>query len=313
MEDFRDTVRFLTYASHLRQVHPQIHILSPLPETPLTDQFWDQIYFDENGIDDAESGMMQDCEDRRLIAEHKDIFSNFYAFPCPIDRHYLRRAAGFFTYGWLKCSGLMQALHQRAGDMLKIFDLWDRSHRDKNPAYFETWEFATDLVDFAEREFGSEEDPALLVTTRFYRAFRESFDAVRPTLLPDAEQRLTLSPGVILVTVRGDIVRVLGDLQKQRKSSPECVDRIATVVVRSRSEAECRISELPAISSVVLSHAQRGATISDIVAEFHRREIRFGPLTPSEVARHAINKLEADCLICRIPAAQVAEATLATQ
>jgi radical SAM superfamily enzyme YgiQ (UPF0313 family) len=301
LEDLRDTVRFLTRVSRLPSVETQIHIMSPLPRTPLTKQYWDQIYFDEGGLDDAESGVMQDDEDRKLIAAHKEIFPNFWSFPSLTDRHFIRRAANFFTYGWLKCSGLMNALHQHCGDMLEVFRLWDRTHSDKEPAYFEAWDFALDLMAFVEAEFGADRDPALMVTARFYRALRDCMEEERAKVESSAEARLTLAPSVRVVTVQGDILRVLECLRNDRRPEVACLEKPSTVVVRRRGFEQYELMELPEISRAVLQHAQRGSVISHVLEDFEQRQIGFAPLTPSEVAKVAIDKLEADRLIRRVP------------
>jgi hypothetical protein len=313
MEDFRDTVRFLTSVSRLPLAGPQIHILSPLPETPLTTQYQDEIYFDASGLDDAESGLLQDPVDQLFITVHNDIFTNFCAFPCPIDRNFLRRAVNFLIYGYLKCNGMMLALSQHTGDLLAVFERWDRGHRDKEPDYFHKWQFASDLIEFVEKEFCAADSPALAVTARFYRAFAASFHEARPAPQGAGDSRLALRPAVFLVTVEGDIMRVLDDLRHGRTSDQACLDPMTTVVVRQEGEQQCTLTRLPLISSVVLQHARRGATVSEVLADFDRQAIRFGPLQPSEVALQTIRKLEEERLIRYIPSVSITNSSIAGQ
>ena len=94
-EDLGESVRFYGDMLRFPKVEPQFNILSPLAATPLTDQYRDVLYLDEEWASISESGKGQDDADRELIALYPEIFQSFYALPSQTPRPALRRLRDF--------------------------------------------------------------------------------------------------------------------------------------------------------------------------------------------------------------------------
>lgn len=68
----------------------QLHLLSPLPDTPIQQRYQKQLYFDGQPSDIAMTALSE--RDKSLVRRHPDIFSAFYTIPTPyLSRFFLRR------------------------------------------------------------------------------------------------------------------------------------------------------------------------------------------------------------------------------
>jgi hypothetical protein len=126
IDDFRQTIAFLGDLLRLECVVPQLHWLAPLAGTPLTLQYRDRLLLDGFYSDLAGLGTEPHAEDVRMISAYPDLFPNFYALPCPLDREYLRELWEFLANSFKRCRSLLSALHLESGDLLKVFDDWKR-------------------------------------------------------------------------------------------------------------------------------------------------------------------------------------------
>jgi len=155
IDDVRDTVHF--FADSLRHDFsaPQLHMLAPLAATPLEREYCERLTFDEIYSDISYQGWHQDPADRRMIAEHRDIFPNFYALPTEVDRAYLKELRDCLLNGMRRFRWLLVALYQDDGDMLRVFDRWRDWRMTHRPApadlalYYVQADFRDDFLEFA--------------------------------------------------------------------------------------------------------------------------------------------------------------------
>src|SRR5262249_31401981 len=131
-EDLRATVAFLADSLRFDHTEPQLHLLAPLAETPITTRYKDRLVFDDIYSDMSHQGWEQEQCDREMIRAHPEIFTNFYAVPTQwLSRAYLKELREFILRGMKKFRWLLLAVHQDSGDLVEVFDQW-RSWYEKS-------------------------------------------------------------------------------------------------------------------------------------------------------------------------------------
>jgi len=288
--DFRETVTFFADTNPLQYIEHQFHILSPLADTPLTAKYSKELYLEDRWHQNSENGLEQDADDSELIAAHPEIFSNFYAFPCELERSFLRRAGNFLMYGSLRCNGLLRALQLRLGNLFEVIQKWDEIAKNHSPDRYLRWDFVEDLTSLAEREYGHLGDTGITVTVRFYRELAKSAK-LRAGASVSGRGSLFLDPSVHIVDVEGDVIKVLESLRAGTKPDSALLERKVSVVVRQEVGRSCTISEMPNISVTILRHVANQSAIEEIVEDVDRQGIRIGVLEPSTIVRYSINYL----------------------
>src|ERR1041384_8485076 len=83
MNDLRDTAAFFVDSLRYDHADPQLSILAPLADTPITKQHKDSLVLNDDASDMSYRGWRQETEDHALIADHPEIFSSFYSIPLP--------------------------------------------------------------------------------------------------------------------------------------------------------------------------------------------------------------------------------------
>jgi hypothetical protein len=295
-EDLRDTVRFFGDMLPLKGVDPQINILVALPETPLTTQYKDRLFLDEGWTGIAENGCLQDPVDQMMIAAHPDIFPNFYAFPCLTGREYLRRLRDFLFYGMVRCSGVMQVMYGISRDLLAVFDIWEEHHGPRTHVYFESLQYAHDLLCFAEAQYP--DAASLAAMARFYRAVLRDAESAAPDPPARVDRPIAaLAKGVRLVTTQGDVNAVFRALREEVDPDPASLDRWVTVAIRAGAVNRSEILEFPPVTQAILRHAEKWSPIDEIVHDFEQQDIRHGKFTPEQIVAAAIEMLEEQRLL----------------
>ncbi|WP_321473683.1 B12-binding domain-containing radical SAM protein [uncultured Paludibaculum sp.] len=288
--DLKETVRFFSDSLFLERGNPQFNILSPLPETPLTTEYRDQLFLDPDWPEISENGSLQGSADQALIASHRDIFTNFYAFPCETGRGYLRRLRDFLAIGMVRCNGVMQALYRAAGDLMAVFEAWEQISGERSTAYYESAAFTVELLTFAESQYPG--DMAMGVMTRFYRAMTE--DAARDGSEPEppaCRASAVLLPGVRLVDCMGDVHAVFRALREGAPTEFTEAKRPVTLVIRPSGVNRSEILELPALVLEVLRHAAKRSAIEEIRADFEARGVRAGRFTARQIVDTSVERL----------------------
>jgi radical SAM superfamily enzyme YgiQ (UPF0313 family) len=164
-EDLRGTIAF--FADSLRSDHadPQLVILAPLAGTPVHKQHKDELFLEDADSDMSYRGWDQGPEEKKMIAEHPDIFPNFYSIPTThVDQEYLKELRDFLLNGIKSARRLLLELRLAGADMLEVFEdwrAWRTNHkaevrRDDLAAYYASASFPHDLLKFVETEYISQ-------------------------------------------------------------------------------------------------------------------------------------------------------------
>src|SRR5262249_17742176 len=96
MNDLRETAAFFVDSLRYDHADPQLSILAPLADTPITRQHKDALVLDDDAADMSYRGWQQAAEDHAMIAGHPEIFSSFYSVPLPfMDREFLKELRDF--------------------------------------------------------------------------------------------------------------------------------------------------------------------------------------------------------------------------
>src|ERR1051326_4940991 len=131
MTDLRDTAAFFVDSLRYDHADPQLSILAPLADTPITRQHKDALVLNDDASDMSYLGCAQDTEDHALIADHPEIFSSFYSIPLPhLDREFVKELRDFLLNGQRAFRRLLLGLHQDSGDIVDVFEQWQawRAH-----------------------------------------------------------------------------------------------------------------------------------------------------------------------------------------
>ncbi len=160
-EDLRSTVGFFMHSLLHDYVDPQLVILAPLAGTPIHHQHKENLYLEPADSDMSYRGWDQGPEEKKMIAQHPDIFPNFYSVPTNLDLEFVKELRDFLLNGSRTARGLLVELHKAGGDMLDIFQDW-RAWRMRNrgpfpeqdrSAYYASGAFSRDLFAFVEAQY----------------------------------------------------------------------------------------------------------------------------------------------------------------
>jgi radical SAM superfamily enzyme YgiQ (UPF0313 family) len=296
-EDLRDTVEFFASVLVMPWVDPQFNVLSPLAGTPITNEYRNQLALDENWGDISENATLQDAVDRLMIAAHPDIFPNFYAFPYHTSRELLKRVQDFVFYGVARCGSLMCAVWLRTNDMFGVFELWNASHPDWAPEWYETGAFVDELLLFCETNYGH--DRTVAATARFCRSTFETAKRRRRPVAGD-EPSLTLRDKVMIIDCDCDINALLESMTQGKQPDEPVYTTPVTVVVRLTTLNRAAIMRFPALTMELLRHAEQGSALSAIERDFEARGISLPGLPPQKVVHGGIKYLEEQNLVYRV-------------
>jgi len=170
-EDLRATIGFFMDSLLQEHADPQLVILAPLAGTPIQQQHKNELFLPDDGADSDMSyrGWNQGPEEKKMIAEHPDIFSNFYSVPIEfLDHEYLKELRDFLLNGIKTARPLLRQLRQAGADMLVVFEEWRGWRQDTKgdlardglAAYYAGTSFPRDLLEFVESQYLAEVKPA---------------------------------------------------------------------------------------------------------------------------------------------------------
>ena len=164
-DDLRSTVGFFTDSLRCDHADPQLVILAPLAGTPIHQQHKKDLFLEDSDSDMSYRGWDQGPEEKKMIAEHPDIFPNFYSVPTPfLDHEFLKELRDFLLNGIKTARRLLLELRLAGADMLYVFEEW-RAWRGSNKAglsrddlaaYYASDSFPHDLLEFVKTQYLSE-------------------------------------------------------------------------------------------------------------------------------------------------------------
>ena len=164
-DDLRSTVGFFTDSLRCDHADPQLVILAPLAGTPIHQQHKKDLFLEDSDSDMSYRGWDQGPEEKKMIAEHPDIFPNFYSVPTPfLDHEFLKELRDFLLNGIKTARRLLLELRLAGADMLYVFEEWRAWRqstktgfaRDDLAAYYASDSFPQDLMEFVKIQYLSE-------------------------------------------------------------------------------------------------------------------------------------------------------------
>jgi radical SAM superfamily enzyme YgiQ (UPF0313 family) len=161
LDDLRATTAFFMDSLRYDHADPQLCVLAPLAQTPVHLQNKDQLRLDDAVDDMSYRGWDQQPADQALIAQHPDIFPNFYTIPTPfLDHEFVKELRDFLLSGMKVLRHLLLDLHQASGNILEVFEEW-RAWRgetkgtfpDRRADYYAGADFPRDFVEFVQTQY----------------------------------------------------------------------------------------------------------------------------------------------------------------
>ena len=174
-DDLGSTVDFFMDSLRCDHADPQLVILAPLAGTPIHQQHKKNLFLEEADSDMSYRGWDQGPEEKKMIAEHPDIFPNFYSVPTPfLDHEFLKELRDFLLNGIKTARRLLLELRLAGADMLCVFEEW-RAWRQSSKAgiaedglvaYYASDSFPHDLLEFVETQYLAESTQQSAVSTQ---------------------------------------------------------------------------------------------------------------------------------------------------
>jgi tRNA A37 methylthiotransferase MiaB len=303
-DDLRATLSFFRDAVQLDRADPQIHVLSPLATTSLESEYRPRLVFDARSKDIPEFGPGQGAGEKRLISFHPEVFPNFYAFPTERPQSSLLEISEFFVSLSLRCRGLLLALTERPCSPLELFEAWDRGgdHGRRSARYYRGLRFVEEFLAFVSAVYVGRGHAAVDVMWRFYSALMSAESRSRSRAVPAGPNSgkaavgiVRLSPGVCVVSVDGDVVRVLECLKKGMKVGPDCLDRATSVAVQRRGGGRSVIAEVPPLASAILGCLD--GSVDEVEEQLTSKGVCWQGLPPALFLRDALRILARDGLV----------------
>jgi hypothetical protein len=199
---------------------------------------------------------------------------------------------------------LLLALTEGPCGPLELFETWDcdGDPERRSTRYYRGLKFVEEFLAFVAAVYVGRGRAAVDVMWGFYAALMSAESRSRRRSIPvgrdpgkAARGIVRLSPGVCVVSVDGDVVRVLEGLKKGTKVGPECLDRVSTVAVRKRGGGRSVIAEVPPLASAILGCLD--GTVDEIARQLTSKGVRWQGLPPARFVRDALLILERDGLV----------------
>jgi len=302
-DDLRQTIGFVVNAAREERAHVQIHLLAPLPATPLTRRHQDRLTLDLDVYRDTEGGNGS-AEERAvelpLIAAHPELFPNFYVFPTLLPLQYVDEARAFIRHALRRCRWLMVALHQESGDMLGLFDEWRAARGGPAPQgrYYRELPFVRSFLAFVRATYAGRGHDAIDVMLQYYEGLLNSAaQGARDSTMraaagvDDPAAMPMLAEGIRLLTLRGSAIAVIERLKAHESPTSEEATRERGLVVERTKADLYQLTELPEIPAAVLALCDGRRRTDEVIARFSSSGITFGHAPLPVVCRATLDHL----------------------
>jgi radical SAM superfamily enzyme YgiQ (UPF0313 family) len=294
MNDLRDTAAFFVDSLRYDHADPQLSILAPLADTPITRQHKDSLVLNDDVADMSFRGWRQEPEDHAIIAAYPEIFSSFYSAPLPhLDREFLKELRDFLLSGMRAFRKLLLGLHQDSGNIVDVFQQW-QEWRTRNGIYFSNGDrtiyyaqsqFPADFFEFVRVQYVPASKAPLAITALVeYEAavlagdrgdqkqlsddpmFQDSDDLLFP------ESRLRLLPGVKVINLPADYQEIVRRL-RQRSPLHDLPGQPVKLAVRNVPAGAAEVRQLTPLSVALLDLCAGSLTVEEITAELRQRNV----------------------------------------
>ncbi len=317
MDDLRESMSFVGDALRIRNAIPHLHLLSPLPGTPLEIDHRQELFLEDIYTDISHAGWVQGSVERQLIADYPDVFPNFYAIPTPhLDRRFLHELREFIVRTSRRFRWMMAALHQTTGDLLGVYREWLAWSADLTPRrdglalrrYYCTWEFDRHFVQFLASRAAHARSGFEAVLLQFEEALMQ---VIRPQAVGrvsaqrlevlESDMRLALEPHVYLLRLDGDVGRVTKLLEAQAQPDAS-IHRPTVVATRLVSDEEVEVVEVPPLVAEFLGLCDGRSTVDEVLHRFAAVCQPVGRLNAWDVAEYALQTVYRGKLIRAVEA-----------
>jgi radical SAM superfamily enzyme YgiQ (UPF0313 family) len=310
--ELESTVSFFVRTGRLEHADAQLHVLAPLPNTSLEAEYRSRLTFDERVADIPEFGAGQGASDRYLVKKHPNVFSNFYEFPDRARSSDLRYLSAFFVNLQRRCTGLLLAVIGAKSKPIELYDTWRRVNGwgKESLDYYRGLDFIEEFLAVVEKVYVGRGNTSVDVMWRFYGALMAAgglSDESRVGLRlghsgPAANAVVTLSPGVRILSVHGDVVKVLAALKGGRRPRSEWLREVTTVSVRKGRNGRSAIDKLSPLTTSILGCLD--GSIDEIARKLTVKGAKWENRTPEEFLPEALRVLERAGLVTTSPTNQ---------
>jgi radical SAM superfamily enzyme YgiQ (UPF0313 family) len=289
-DDLRETIHFFIDSLRMDHAEPQLSLLAPLAGTPVCEQHKDELVLDYIFSDMSHQGWRQDPADVELIKAHPEMFTNFYAIPTTdISRTYFREVRDFVTYvsewfRWLPVS----LLHD-SGDLLRVFDRWQRFLREKRSAstpldlgrtpYYCHRQFRYEFLEFVQTCYLPEMASARVAIAALVQIEGFSVADISESLAANDDEPQQLQPAVFPYRIKHHcIVELAIDYEKliqclrARGALGELSEEGSTVIFKLDSEARVKVWQVPPLAAKLLRLCDGDRSVEQIIELFRSAE-----------------------------------------
>jgi radical SAM superfamily enzyme YgiQ (UPF0313 family) len=319
LADLAATTGFFVDSLRYDHAVPQLSLLAPLAGTPIHRQHQNQLRLDNDIAEMSFRGWDQHPSDRRMIADHPEIFSSFYSVPTPSMPPGLVKELREFLLGAMKTlRWLVVGLHQDSGDLLEVFEqwrAWRACHRVSPhgpPDYYRQQRFARDFVRFVRADYlkrRARAVTAIAVLADYEHALlnaslHSKTSARRVRLkIQAAETRPVasdshprISPFVRLVRLRGDYRGVIGRLRAKLPLEDVRAQPV-TLATRTLPGSGADVLELSSLSAELLRLCNGRRSVLEIAGQFSARKLQVADVPAPQACLFGIELLRRQKLL----------------
>jgi radical SAM superfamily enzyme YgiQ (UPF0313 family) len=314
MSDLRQTAAFFVDSLRFDHADPQLSILAPLADTPITKQHKDSLVLNDDAADMSYRGWQQEAEDHVLIAAHPEIFSSFYSVPLPhLDRELVKELRDFLLCSQRAFRHLLLGLHQDSGDVVSVFEQW-REWRiqqgivfsgGERTLYYAQETFASDFFRFLREQYIPMASAAPLAITALLEceeAVREQGSGSDDPIFYDKDELLAMEsrpqllPGIHVITLAADYQEIVRRL-RQGSALNDVPQRPVKLAIRKIQEGEPEVRQLTPLSAELLDLCAEGLTVQEMRGEFILRGIELAGVPPEKLCLAGLEILRQQRLI----------------
>lgn len=310
-DDLRDTVHFFIDALRFDSAEPQCSLLAPLAATPVYDQHKHHLIFDQIFSDISNQSWQQDPVEIEMIKAHPDIFPNFYAIPTEVlDRRYVKEVIDFVTHLATWFRWLPVAILQDSGDLLKVFERWQRWRVERRPCesdeilswtpYYSHRRFHNEFIEFVQNCYVPEmaNAPAAIAAvarTESAPARNERKPIVNETNCLDGSTVPYQTEMLFVTDVEVDYKELIQSLR--HKTDLNQVSAGDATVVFSNADEELNVWQLPPLAGTVLRLCDGSRTVNEIAHELSLEEIELNGIPIEKACLFGLMQLHEDGFI----------------
>lgn len=318
--DLEETLSFIATTMRDPKINPQLHLLAPLAGTPLQARHREELFLPEVYPEMSHNRFAQDLDERRLIADHPDVFPNFYAIPAlHLERRYLEELREFMARIMTRFRWILVAWHRHRGSVLSLFDewlSWKEEHLDTNSSpiqirrYYTSWDFDGHFIAFLVSlpdETRSEFEAVILDYERkllhSLQSDRNDHACSGPIELIGSDMRLARGKLVFVLRLAGNL-RLATDLLSAGMPPQPAVHDPCVVATRLTSEGLVEAIEITSAMARFLELCDGQTTVDGVLTGFAAACGPVGTVSPIDVAIHGLRELYSMKLVLVLPALQ---------